>query len=62
TLRQGLACLLVLLGIGFAVNDSGTAIPAIGAMLAIPLLIAASMRALEDDEPAGRGGSRRRSQ
>lgn len=52
TLRQGLACLLVLLGIGFAVNDSGTAIPAIGAMLAIPLLIAASMRALEDDEPA----------
>ena len=50
TLRRGLACLLVLLGIGFAVNDSGTAIPAIGAMLAIPLVIAASMRALQDDE------------
>lgn len=49
TLRQGLACLLVLLGIGFAVNDSGTAIPAIGAMLAIPLVIAVSMRALADD-------------
>jgi len=48
TLRQGLACLLLLLGIGFAVNDSGTAVPAIGAMLAIPLVIAASMRA-----PAG---------
>jgi hypothetical protein len=62
TLRQGLACLLVLLGIGFAVNDSGTAIPAIGAMLAIPLLIAASMRALEDDEPAGDAGLRRQSQ
>ncbi len=46
TLRQGLACLLVLLAIGFAVNDSGTAIPAIGAMLAIPLLIAVSMQAL----------------
>lgn len=49
TLRQGLACLLLLLGIGFAVNDSGTAIPAIGAMLAIPLVIAVSMRALADD-------------
>jgi hypothetical protein len=45
-----LACLLLLLGIGFAVNDSGTVIPAIGATLAIPLVIAVSMRALEDDE------------
>jgi hypothetical protein len=50
TLRHGLACLLLLLGIGFAVNDSGTVIPAIGATLAIPLVIAVSMRALEDDE------------
>jgi hypothetical protein len=48
TLRHGLVCLLLLLGIGFAVNDSGTVIPAIGATLAIPLVIAASMRALED--------------
>ena len=48
TLRRGLSCLLLLLAIGFAVNDSGTAIPAIGAMLAIPLVIAASMRALQD--------------
>jgi hypothetical protein len=51
TLRHGLVCLLLLLGIGFAVNDSGTVIPAIGATLAIPLVIAASMRALEDGEP-----------
>ncbi len=51
-LRQGLTCLLVLLGIGFAVNDSGTAIPAVGATLAIPLIIAVSMQALLDDEPA----------
>jgi hypothetical protein len=49
TLRHGLICLLVMLAIGFAVNDSGTVIPAIGAMLAIPLVIAASMRALQDD-------------
>jgi hypothetical protein len=50
TLRQGLGCLLLLLGIGFAVNDSGTAIPAVGFTLAIPLIIAASVQALEDDE------------
>jgi len=49
TLRHGLICLLVLLGIGFAVNDSGTVVPAIGATLAIPLVLATSMRALEDD-------------
>jgi hypothetical protein len=49
TLRHGLICLLLMLGIGFAVNDSGTVIPAIGAMLAIPLIIAACMRALQDD-------------
>jgi hypothetical protein len=49
TLRHGLICLLLMLAIGFAVNDSGTVIPAIGAMLAIPLVIAASMRALQDD-------------
>ncbi|WP_460460787.1 hypothetical protein [Angustibacter peucedani] len=50
-LRHGLFCLMLLLGIGFAVNDSGTAIPAVGFTLAIPLVIAASLRALEDDEP-----------
>jgi hypothetical protein len=54
TLRQGLYCLLLLLGIGFAVNDSGTAIPAVGFTLAIPLIIAASVRTLEDDEQPGR--------
>lgn len=53
TLRSGLICLLVMLGIGFAVNDSGTVIPAIGAMLAIPLVIAACMRALQDDLAEG---------
>jgi hypothetical protein len=53
TLRHGLICLLLMLGIGFAVNDSGTVIPAIGAMLAIPLVIAASMQALQDDLTEG---------
>lgn len=52
TLRHGLVCLLLLLGIGFAVNDSGTVIPAVGATLAIPLVIAVSMRALQDDAGA----------
>ncbi len=52
TLRHALVALLVMLGIGFAVNDSGTVVPAIGATLAIPLLIAASVRTLEmaDDD------------
>jgi hypothetical protein len=58
TLRHGLICLLLMLGIGFAVNDSGTVIPAIGAMLAIPLVIAVCMRALQDDLADG-GPSRR---
>lgn len=46
-LRPGLAALIVMLAIGFAVNDSGTVVPAVGATLAIPLLIAASVRVLE---------------
>ena len=49
-LRAGLVALAVAVGIGFAVNDSGTAIPAVAATLAIPLLIAASCRALELDD------------
>ncbi|GAB3451996.1 hypothetical protein AB1207_02265 [Kineococcus endophyticus] len=46
-LRPGLASLLVLLAIGFAANDSGTVVPAVGAMLAVPLLIALLTRVLE---------------
>jgi hypothetical protein len=49
-LRAGLIALAVVLGVGFAVNDSGTAIPAVAATLAIPLLIAVSCRALELDD------------
>ncbi|MFP5347454.1 MAG: hypothetical protein ACLGIA_10550 [Actinomycetes bacterium] len=56
TLRNGLFALLVMLAIGFAVNDSGTVVPAIGGVLAIPLLIAASVRTLElADEQSASG-------
>ena len=50
TLRSGVIAMLVTLGIGFAVNDSGIAIPAVALFVAIPLLLAASVRALELDE------------
>lgn len=36
--------------VGFAVNDSGIAIPAVGIALTIPLLIVVSVRVLEDRE------------
>ena len=40
-LKPGLVALAVLMGIGFAVNDSGIAIPAYGVAVAVPLLLAA---------------------
>ena len=46
-LRHGLVALMVLVTIGALVNDSGTVVPAIGAILVIPLLIATSVRTLE---------------
>jgi len=49
-LRHGLVAWAVLVGLGFALNDSGTAIPAVAATVAIPLLIAVSVRALELEE------------
>jgi hypothetical protein len=48
-LRQGLVAVLVMWVIGFGLNDSGTAIPAVGAALAIPLVIAVALRTLEDE-------------
>ena len=38
-LRPGIVALSVTLGIGFAVNDSGIVIPALGISLAVPLLV-----------------------
>jgi len=58
-LRPGLIALLITLVIGFAMNDSGTAIPAVSATLAIPLVIAVSVQALEDDERGALRSSRR---
>jgi hypothetical protein len=52
-LRPGLISLLVLLVIGFGVNDSGAAVPAVGAMLAVPLLIACCTRVLEEADLPG---------
>ncbi len=39
-LRPGLVALAVTLGIGFALNDSGVVIPAVGVSVAVPLLVA----------------------
>ena len=56
-LRPGLITLLVALTIGFFVNDSGVAIPAVGATIAVPLLIAINVyvlrleRLTRPDEP-----------
>lgn len=47
TLRPALIAVLVTVVIGFAVNDSGVVIPAVALMVAVPLTIAASVRALE---------------
>jgi len=52
-LRPGLIAVLVMWVIGFALNDSGTAIPAVGAALAIPLVIAVALRTLEEETYAG---------
>jgi len=40
----------VLCGIALVLNDSGTVIPAVAATVAIPLLIAVSVRAMELDD------------
>lgn len=45
-LRSGLVAFGIMMLIGFAMNDSGVSIPAVAATVALPLLIAASVRAL----------------
>jgi hypothetical protein len=56
-LRAGLIAFAVLLVLAALLNDSGTAVPAYASMLAMPLLIAACVRALE--LPAGEQHARR---
>jgi len=52
TLRAGLIALLITLTIGFLINDSGVAIPAVGATLAVPLILSASVTYLLDEARA----------
>ena len=49
TLRPGLIALVITLTIGFAVNDSGTAIPAVGATIAVPLIVSVAVTALQEE-------------
>ena len=51
-LRPALAALAVLLVLGFAANDSGAAIPPVAGMLALPLLLAITLRADRGEVPA----------
>jgi len=47
-LRPGLIAIMIMWVIGFALNDSGAAIPAVGATLACPLVIAIAIRTFDD--------------
>jgi hypothetical protein len=49
TLRAGLIAVVITLTIGFLINDSGTAIPAVGATVAVPLIVSVVVRTLQDD-------------
>jgi hypothetical protein len=51
-LRHGLIATAVTLCVGFAVNDSGIAIPATALTVVIPLTLAASVAALERADSA----------
>jgi hypothetical protein len=48
-LRPGLVAIMAMWVIGFALNDSGAAIPSVGATLAIPLVIAIALGTLENE-------------
>ena len=60
TLRAGLIALVTTLTIGFLINDSGTAIPAVGATVAVPLIVSVVVRNLEEDLRAVAGTRRAR--
>ena len=55
TLEAGLVALLITMTIGFLVNDSGVAIPAVGATLAVPLIVSLAAGALLEDARATAG-------
>jgi hypothetical protein len=47
-LRPGLIAIMIMWVMGFALNDTGSAIPAVGATLACPLVIAIAIRTFDD--------------
>jgi hypothetical protein len=57
--RAGVAGVLTTAVVGFAVNDSGVAVPALALTVAVPLTLAASVRALElaEDESGDGDGA-----
>ncbi len=55
TLKPGLLALLITMTIGFLVNDSGVAIPAVGATLAVPLIVSVSASDLLEEARANAG-------
>jgi hypothetical protein len=62
-LRTGLIAVMIMWVLGFALNDSGAAIPAVGATLACPLVIAIAIRTFDDEweaQPALTRASRHR--
>jgi hypothetical protein len=60
-LRPGLIAIMIVWVIGFALNDSGAAIPAVGGTLALPLVIAIAVRTLGDERVAARPATTRAS-
>ena len=52
TLRAGLIALVTTLTIGFLINDSGVAIPAVGATLAVPLILSVAVCPLLEEARA----------
>jgi hypothetical protein len=59
TLRVGLVAVMVAMTIGFLVNDSGVAIPAVGATVAVPLVVSVAVSHLRDEARARARASRR---
>lgn len=58
-LRPGLIALAIALGIGFALNDSGVVVPAVGITVVVPLLVAACagwMLSVRPSAPTGASG------
>jgi hypothetical protein len=51
-LRSGLIAVVITLTIGFAVNDSGTAIPAVGATMLVPLIVSVAAWVLQREARA----------